>query len=358
MKTELKMAVALTAAALVCGCASGGGGSQHSEATPRPSSSNYNPGPSTCVGFGCLFGGSSWLEDDPDPVIPPPSFKSWSELPRYGVAQFGAVTMGVVYTQSGWIRTMAHTDASITTYQASPKYESEGEVSGMSDPLHFDRIPLQFYSGAQEHLTLKSIGQSGIDVVLYPHQSGNGFQNPFTTRYDTNVMFTGNPTMLGWEYQSFGIWNNDKPFARTISLLSFGAATPGSAVPTVGNATFSGKLAALYLSPNVQGSIATADLTVNADFSKRSLSFASSGTSLTRDLATATAAPNLNLSGTLTYSPGSSTFAGTLTNAGGTMSGASKGQFYGPAAQELGGVFTVTSATSIETLAGAYGAKR
>ncbi len=40
------------------------------------------------------------------------------------------------------------------------------------------------------------------------------------------------------------------------------------------------------------------------------------------------------------------------------MSGSFKGQFYGPAAHELGGVFTVKSSTTVETLVGAYGAKR
>jgi len=134
--------------------------------------------------------------------------------------------------------------------------------------------------------------------------------------------------------------------------------TPVSAVPTSGTATFSGKLSGLYISPAGQGSIAAAELSVNANFSTRSLSFASSGTTITRDLVTASAAPNLNLGGTLIYSPASNTFTGTLTNAGGTMSGSSTGRYYGPAAQELGGVFTVKSATSVETFAGAYGGKR
>jgi hypothetical protein len=40
------------------------------------------------------------------------------------------------------------------------------------------------------------------------------------------------------------------------------------------------------------------------------------------------------------------------------MSGTSNGQFYGPAAQELGGVFALKSATTVETFVGAYGAKR
>ena len=85
----------------------------------------------------------------------------------------------------------------------------------------------------------------------------------------------------------------------------------------------------------------------------------SSNTTTTRNPGSSSAAaPQLDLSGTLSYGPGSARFSGTLANAGGTMSGASQGQFYGPAAQELGGVFGLKAATGVETFVGAYGAKR
>jgi hypothetical protein len=129
-------------------------------------------------------------------------------------------------------------------------------------------------------------------------------------------------------------------------------------VPSAGNATFAGKLGGYYVSPGGEVSVATATVTVDANFSARSLSFASSGTSLTRTLQTAAAAPNLNVSGTLTYSPSANVFAGTLKNASGTMSGSTTGRYYGPTAQELGGVFALKSPSTVETLAGAYGAKR
>lgn len=64
------------------------------------------------------------------------------------------------------------------------------------------------------------------------------------------------------------------------------------------------------------------------------------------------------LSGRLSYAPGSNTLSGTLTSASGTMSGASNGQFYGPKAKELGGVFVVKSPSTVETFTGACGAKR
>jgi len=47
-----------------------------------------------------------------------------------------------------------------------------------------------------------------------------------------------------------------------------------------------------------------------------------------------------------------------FSNTGGTLSGSTQGQFYGPNAQELGGAFILTSGQGVETFAGAYGAKR
>lgn len=169
--------------------------------------------------------------------------------------------------------------------------------------------------------------------------------------------FVANPYALGWNYQSFGVWN-DSASPDGMRASSFGAATPSSAVPTVGSATFSGKLGGGYVSPTGERGAATADLRVSASFSARSLDLASSRTTLVRDAGGSVAAPHLDLRGSLTYAPGSSTFTGSLVNSAGTMTGSSTGRFYGPAAQELGGVFVMRSPTTSEKLTGAYGAKR
>ena len=360
MKTELKLAVILTAATLIFGCASGGGGMQHGETSRRPDSSTADTRTSNCVGFGCLFGGSSWPDD---PVVPPKPFTSWPERQRTGgLVRFDAITSGVYYTKKDWyysgsIESTNPANTYSSYWEGGPLYGANGTVSRLPNPEE-GVDPYAFVSGESGFSTLAAIGQPGIDVATNGYVMGNLISNPFIAAYNLNIAVAGNPVALGWDYQSFGIWNSDRAYAQTITTSSYGAATPASAVPTAGSAAFTGKLAALYVSPTGQGSIAIADLIVNTNFSTRSLIFASSGTSITLDRLTATAAPNLNLSGTLTYSPGLSTFTGTLVNAGGTMSGSSKGQFYGPDAQELGGVFTVKSSTGVETLAGAYGAKR
>jgi len=174
--------------------------------------------------------------------------------------------------------------------------------------------------------------------------------NPFTRQPgNAGVDYRG----LDFQYQSFGVWNEHVGSRSGIMAWSHGQITPASAVPTSGSARFTGQLVGLYVSPTGAGSAARADLTVDANFSTRSLGFASTSTAVQ-----GTANPHLNLSGTLTYSPGQNSFAGTLSNASGTLAGASKGQFYGPQAQELGGAFMVGAGRGPETFAGAYGAKR
>lgn len=106
--------------------------------------------------------------------------------------------------------------------------------------------------------------------------------------------------------------------------------------------------------------MASAELKVSADFSARTLGLSSTNTHLAQPVSGAAAvfAPQLNLNGSASYAASSNAFTGTLSNAGGTMTGCNFGRFYGPAAQELGGTFFLQSPTNREAFAGAYGARR
>jgi len=160
-------------------------------------------------------------------------------------------------------------------------------------------------------------------------------------------------TGLGFQYLSFGAWNSGPTqFSATgISAWFGGQPAPASAVPSTGSARFTGNLIGIYSSPSGAHSTARANVALDANFSSRSLGFASSNTTLN-----GSAAPRLDLNGTLTYTPGNS-HAGTLRSAGGTLSGSVSGGFYGPRAEEAGGTFILNSGGA-EKLTGAYGAKR
>ena len=292
----MRKAIATAAAMwVIAGCASGGGGGG--------SSAQSNPAPILCifVPIVCILAEFDAAGGPTGAALTPQAFTTWAEA--VGGRPVVAASIGV-RSDTGTV-----TDGTVT----------HNPAAALGD--------------------LAALGQAGIDR----HRNGV-YANPYT---------------LGWNYQSFGAWNEQHPGGgATFAAASFGQATPGSAVPTTGSATFVGKAAGFYVSPTGETALAVSELAVKADFSARSLGLATSGTTISSDLRTPRAAPHLDMSGTLDYAAGSSRFTGTLRNAGGTMSGASTGQFYGPAAQELGGAFTLKSGSTRETYTGAYGAKR
>jgi hypothetical protein len=164
---------------------------------------------------------------------------------------------------------------------------------------------------------------------------------------------------VGWNYQSFGVWETGRVAGSGhVGVMSIGAPTAGTAIPTIGTATYTGKSVGFYIDANGVGSTTFSDLSVNADFAARTLGLSTTGTFKTSDYSTTSLAPNLDLTGTLSYAAGTNSFAGNVTN-GGTLSGTSSGRFYGPGAQELGGVFILQAGSGIpETYGGAYGAKK
>lgn len=336
MKNQPKLLAVLTAAALSAGCASGGGsggGGGNDQIDTQEEAW-------LCFIFPifCLTGApASGLASNPAASSSAAKlpFTTWSDLARGAETEAKSLTTGLSYQNTGPISATSVPGIAFAEATERAIYPSSGATA----------------------TTPADIGQPGIEVRQQENPSSTS-QTPFTSLPGQNVAVIANPYVLGWEYQSFGVWNNQGSSTGAIRASTFGAPTPALAVPTSGSATFSGKLAGLYVSPAGQGAMAAADLNMNANFSTRSLTFSSSGTNTTHDAKTPTAAPNLNLNGTLTYAPGSNSFTGTLVNSSGTMSGSSNGRFYGPAAQELGGVFTVKSATSVETFIGAYGAKR
>lgn len=154
--------------------------------------------------------------------------------------------------------------------------------------------------------------------------------------------------LINGNFQSFGLWaNRTSASSLTLGFYSVGATTSGSAVPTSGNASYSGIGAGLYSAgPLVELTEFASAIGATADFSSRSMSFTSS----TRE----GIAPNF--SGTLNWSPGASGFSGSVASSGSVMTGTATGSFYGPAAEEIGGTFALGSGGA--GLIGAFGATR
>jgi hypothetical protein len=200
----------------------------------------------------------------------------------------------------------------------------------------------------------KTAGDIFTDLTLTPGSSPQfvGARSSSTG----NVAIMANPINLGWEYQTFGVWESVGTDGRTFGAMSVGN-NAGTAIPGSGTATFTGYATGSYVSADGTGSTALAELTVGVNFDTRSLEFSTTNTQTSENWATFTAAPELNLAGTLTYVAGTNSFTGQVDSISSTnaLTGDSTGQFYGPKAEELGGVFFLQG-TGVETYAGAYGA--
>lgn len=162
-----------------------------------------------------------------------------------------------------------------------------------------------------------------------------------------------------FEYQTFGLWETiDSPTKATNGAFSVGAVTDAANIPTTGAAaTFSGAAAGAYSDPTGNGDIASADAELVVNFVNRTATFATTNTVLDNG----GARNDLNLiSNDLSYSAGTNGMTGTIANAGGTMNGAIDGRFYGPNAEEAGGVFGLKGAApgSLEAYSGGFGVKK
>jgi transferrin binding protein len=170
--------------------------------------------------------------------------------------------------------------------------------------------------------------------------------------------FTG--SALGdFNYQSYGAWargNIDDVLTRATST---GPATTPAAIPTTGTATYTGTAKGFYwINGNAQSYATTANMNAGVDFASREVAFSTSNTTVAGGPPDGPQ-PFLDLSGTLRYGAGSNDIRGTVTTRSGEMSGPAQARFYGPQAQEIGGVYRVEPAQRGATgMTGGFGGKK
>jgi hypothetical protein len=171
-----------------------------------------------------------------------------------------------------------------------------------------------------------------------------------------------NAPELGWNYQSFGYWvESAGSTSAVIDAVTLGSATDFNAMPVSGTANYSGLAAGTYVDATGWPSDYAASMAATVDFgAARSVSF-STTRSLILPLGSedVIAAPELNLAGTLSISPSANGFSGAVSTTGPSvnLTGTLTGRFYGPNAEEMGGVFALTG-SGTEGLLGGFGAKR
>ena len=180
-----------------------------------------------------------------------------------------------------------------------------------------------------------------------------------TTDSDIGIIVNGSDPNLNWQYQTFGVWETGRGDISNTVSGTFGAATvgtptAGSAIPTTGSATFTGLVGGVYVdAPGTNDYITAGKMTADVNFLNRQVTLTTSDTQKVNTItAVESPAPNLNMAGILNYAAGTNTFTGTVSATG--LTGESTGQFNGPNAEELGGVFSLIGA-GVETYIGGYG---
>jgi hypothetical protein len=325
---KAQIAALLAVAALAGGCASGGGGGGSSSGM-----SEEDEFMCALIPVACIFAAPATPPPDCCTPRPNETFTRWEDHVWDRVDVQG-VQVTAPYSGPSSDKVVAVLEGTIAGTNVTAYYDPQRRLGTLNLPNE------QLDPPYSSNPTFS--GHESIDVLpSYGSSTGsNGL--------------AANPYRLGWSYQSFGAW--DSVQNMQFGGASFGAATPGYAVPGSGTGVFTGKLAGFYVSPAGEVAATAADLTVNVDFSARTVGLQSTNSRFNNSVSPE--APHLNVGGTLRYSPGSNAFSGTLSNAGGTMSGPSQGAFYGPSAQELGGVFALKAPGTVEAFTGAYGAKR
>jgi transferrin binding protein len=256
---------------------------------------------------------------------------------------FSAIAPNRTLVMSGVSQTGSGTDASFTL---DPVSESNSAAR-----LSFD---------ADRNLSGISINTPQSGVAFGATETGCFSFGSCAAANAESLAVVMNPADLGWTYQSFGVWMTDvSPGSFQAGAFSAGAVTPGSAVPTVGSATFSGQAGGFYFDGAGARFATDAQMSAVTDFANRKIQFSTTGTLLTdtRTLAQ-TSSSGLDLRGNWSYAPGSSQFSGGVNTADGNLTGSASGRFYGPSAQEIGGVYGLGSPTGASRMIGGFGGKR
>lgn len=155
-----------------------------------------------------------------------------------------------------------------------------------------------------------------------------------------------------YAYQTFGVWSA-KTSSGAIDAGGFSVGQVPTSMPSgLTTASYKGQSIGFFAGGTTV-STTTSAITVNANFGAGSASIQSSGT---QDIISGASIPGLDF--TATTKVAGTRLAGSVTTSDKTLSGAIRGQFYGPNATEVGGTFQTQNTTSDTAYIGAFGAKQ
>ena len=269
-------------------------------------------------------------------------FTSWSNVVAGSTIVAPADSQGGTYTWNAG--TDRVTGATVGAQQSGGTFTQSFASDGFVQSVRFQTV-----SGTDISFT------RGTDMffVLTINSDFWGIESADGTRYALML----DPVLSGWEYQSFGVWTTGAGTGSgTYGSASAGSPTPAGSVPTTGTATYFGYAGGRHVAADGSYYFTLANMQTSANFATRELNFQTNFTEQTANLFTSAPNANLDMSGSLSYAPGSNQFSGVISTTNG-MTGSATGRFYGPSAQEIGGTFSVTG-PGVQAYGGAFGGAR
>ncbi len=269
-------------------------------------------------------------------------FTSWSAVAPGSTIAAPADSQEGTYTWNAF--TDRVTGTTVNAPSSGSTFTQSFALNGLAQTVRF-----QTTSGTNISFT------RGPDTFFYLTINSNfwGVESGDETRY----ALMADPDLIGWNYQSFGVWTTGAGTGSgTYGSASAGSRTPAGSVPTSGSAVYFGYAGGRHVAGDGSYFFTLASMQTSVNFAARQLSFATNFTEQTPNLFTSTPNNSLNMTGTLNYSAGSNQFHGPVSTAGG-MTGTAQGRFYGPAAEEIGGTFSVTG-PGVQSYGGAFGGAR
>lgn len=294
-------------------------------------------------------GGGAVIVPSPPENGPSESGPSRTEVP---LASFAAVAPNQTVVMEG---TSASLSGTWTTFGGAPAVQSveRGPLDTATVRFGYDSAKALTSISVTTSLTSFSFDRNAPGHSLSCSGAVCSAENPTTSAIAID------PLAVGWNYQSFGVWGMDTgPTSWNLGAVSAGSPTSDNSLPLSGSANFIGIASGFY--SDLVGWLygTTANMNALVDFGSRRIQFSTSNTSLVNTTTNVRTTDNgLNMSGTLVYAPGVNSFSGPVTTQNGLLGGQSAGRFYGPKAEEIGGVYSLRG-TGDASMVGAFGGKR
>ncbi len=343
----LKLAAATLLAIALTGCGGGGGSSNVKPNIASPTASGAGPTGSATVGTAptpaavvASANAGSPLVAGTAPAVSQTQINNGATAGTQGVA-------GMSVSAPGFFNNVNKGTVGAVTFDPSFTLNTAGSISvGTVTSLTINS------ANATTTGTSLAIAKDATHSVFSNSISSIGFLNTFTA---SNGQYIGVAQATGYSYTQYGDWyecsSNCANSGITTEVNGFfvrGEATAPANIPTTGSYTYTGLANGVGVDAAGYSTNGTADMMATANFVARSIAFSTTNTKLTPVGGGNTVAySSLDMSGTLTYVAGQNLFAGTVATAGtgqNSMSGTVAGRFYGPKAEEIGGLFALSGA--------------